>query len=40
MDNYKSYLEGLDHFRAELRRSQFLKDEVAPKLLDALIKSK
>jgi hypothetical protein len=40
MDNYKSYLEGLETFRGELRQGRWLKDQIAGELLDALGKSK
>jgi len=40
MDNYKSYLEGLETFRGEVRQGRFLKDKIAPELLDAMVKSK
>jgi hypothetical protein len=40
MDNYKSYLEGLETFRGEVRQGRYLKDQIAPELVSVLVKSK
>jgi hypothetical protein len=38
--HYKSYVAGLDTFRGELRQDRFLKDKIAPELMDVMGKSK
>jgi len=38
--NYKSYVSGLDKFRADIRNHPTLKDKVAPELLEVIRSSK
>jgi hypothetical protein len=40
MNNYKSYVEGINAFREEVRQGRFLKDKLADELLEKLIESK
>ncbi len=40
LSKYKSYVEGLETFRGEVRQGRYLKDKIAPELLQILISSK
>ncbi len=40
MSHYKAYAAGLDTFRGEIRQGRFLKDKVAPELLQVLVSAK